>query len=103
MALPSYAMGLSVVRFCGIRIQRNLERLQALIELLPAGSFTCTGLLRCAKYLSKACAWTPDIPHSDYPFKFLDNLLLKISVQWLVTFLDFFDQISETFGMSTVD
>ena len=67
------------------------------------GSFTCTGLLRCAKYLLKACAWPPDIPHSDYPFKFLDNLFLEIPVQWLVTFLEFFDQISETFGMSTVD
>ena len=34
---------------------------------------------------------------------FLDNLFLKIPVQWLMTFLEFFDQISETFGMSTVD
>ena len=45
----------------------------------------------------------PYLPHSDYPFIFLDNLFLKIPVQWLVTFLEFFDQISETFGMSTVD
>ena len=43
------------------------------------------------------------LPHSDYLFKFLDNLFLKIPIQWLVTFLEFFDQISETFGMSTVD
>ena len=34
---------------------------------------------------------------------FFDNLFLKIPVQWLVTFLEFFDQILETFGMSTVD
>ena len=45
----------------------------------------------------------PDLPNSDYPFKFLDDLFLKIPVQWLVTFLKFFHQISETFGMSTVD
>ena len=45
----------------------------------------------------------PDLPHSDYPFNFFDNLFLKIPVQWLVIFLEFFDQISETFGMSTVD
>ena len=45
----------------------------------------------------------PDLPHSDYPFKILDNLFLKIRVQLLVTFLEFFDQIWETFGMSTVD
>ena len=67
------------------------------------GSFTCTGLLRCAKYLSKHVHGLPDLPHSDYPFKFLDNLFLKIPVQWLVIFLKFFYQISETFGMSTVD
>ena len=63
------------------------------------GSFIRTGLLLCAKYLSKP----PYLPHSDYSFKFLDNLFLKMPVQWLVTFLEFFDQISETFGMSTVD
>ena len=34
---------------------------------------------------------------------FLDNLFFKIPVQWLVIFLEFFDQISEIFGMSTVD
>ena len=34
---------------------------------------------------------------------FLDNLFLKIPVQWIVTFLEFFDQKWETFGMSTVD
>ena len=45
----------------------------------------------------------PDLPHSDYPFKYFDNLSLKIPVQWRVNFLEFFDQISETFGMSTVD
>ena len=45
----------------------------------------------------------PYLPSSDYPFKFLDNLFHKIPIQWLVTFLEFFDQILETFGMSTVD
>ena len=45
----------------------------------------------------------PYLTHSDYPFKILDNLFLKIPVQYLVTFLEFIDQISETFGMSTVD
>ena len=45
----------------------------------------------------------PYLPHSDYLFKSLNNLFLKIPVQLLVTFLEFFDQISEFFGMSTVD
>ena len=45
----------------------------------------------------------PDLPHSDYPFKFLDNLFLKIPDQWRLIFLEFFDQILETFGMCTVD
>ena len=52
----------------------------------------------------------PDLPHSDYPFEILNNfhgkitpLTLKISVQWLVSFLEIFDQILGTFGMSTVD
>ena len=31
-----------------------------------------------------------DLPDSDYPYKFLDNLFLKIPVQWLVIFLEFF-------------
>ena len=67
------------------------------------GSFTCTVLLRCVNICQKHVHGLPDLPHSDYPFKFLDNLFLKIPVQWHVTSLKFFDQILETFGMSTVD
>ena len=82
------------------------------------GSFTRTGLLPCAKYLSAlhvpVCCVVPnicqnhahglpDLPHSDYPFIFLDNLFIKIPIRWLLIFLEFFDQVLETFGMSTVD
>ena len=67
------------------------------------GSFIPTGLLRCAKYLSNACAWPPRSTSLRLPIQILDNLFLKIPVQWLVTFLEFFDHISETFDMSTVD
>ena len=67
------------------------------------GSFTRTGLCVVPNICQKHVHGLPDLPHSDYPFKFLDNLFLKIPVQWLVIFLEFFDQISETFGMSTVD
>ena len=52
----------------------------------------------------------PDLPHSDYSLKNLYNfhhkittLSLIIPVQWLVTFLEIFDQIWLTFSMKTVD
>ena len=52
----------------------------------------------------------PDLPSSDYSFKMFDNfhckitpLILKIPIQWFVTFLEMFDQIWETFGMCIMD
>ena len=45
----------------------------------------------------------PDLPQSDYSFKFYDNLVLTIHVQRLVAFFEIFDQILEIFGMSTDD
>ena len=97
-------MGLSAVCDCGINILLNFESFRLGQKCFLLGSFTRTGLLRnvpniCQKHVHGL----PDLPHSDYPFKFLDNLFLKIPVQWLVIFLKYFDQISETFGMSTVD
>ena len=59
MALPGYAMVLSAVCDCGISILLNFESFLAWAEMLPVGSFTHNVLLRCAKYLSKACAWPP--------------------------------------------
>ena len=64
-------------------------------RLLPTN---CLVLKLCQKHAVHPHS-TADLPHSDYPFKFFDNfhskitpLVLKIPVQWNVTFLEFFDQ-----------
>ena len=44
-------------------------------EMLP-GSFTRTGLLRCANYLSKACAWAPRST----------SLRLPVQIFWIIYF-----------------
>ena len=97
-------MDLSAVCDCGISILLNFESFQAWAEMFPARWLHTYWFVALCQIFVKSMCMTSQIyltqtTHSN----FLNNLFLKIPVQWLVIFLEFFDQISETFGMSTVD